>query len=294
MSLPCRDCIAGHVHEGTAQGKITKLHGLDTYVVEPKAGVKPQGLVVMLHDGLGLPFINNQLLADKFAKNGGFLVYLPDFYDGRPIPTHLIPVIDKISKPKTWLETFSIPFYIFQVALTMVPFIIRTRESVCKPRVLSFFQALRTSPPPFETNDLKIGAAGFCWGGKYTVLLAQDNPSSRVHRNAEQSSSQALLPLIDCGFTAHPSSVSVPKDIEKVVLPLSVAIGDVDMMMSGPKILQMREILEKKKAGDHEVCIMPGAKHGFTARMDPSDKHQVECAAKAEEQAINWFRRWFG
>ena len=30
--------------------------------------------------------------------------------------------------------------------------------------------------------------------------------------------------LIDCGFTAHPSLLSVPNDMEKVKKPLSVAI----------------------------------------------------------------------
>ena len=86
--------------------------------------------------------------------------------------------------------------------------------------------------------------------------------------------------------------VSVPKDIEEVILPLSVAVGEDDMAMSGPLIQQMKEILEKKK-DDHEVIIMLGAKHEFAVRTDPKDPHQMECADKAEVQAINWFLRWF-
>ena len=86
--------------------------------------------------------------------------------------------------------------------------------------------------------------------------------------------------------------VSVPKDIEEVKMPLSVAIGNDDMAMKGPLIQQMKEILEKKK-DDHEVVIMPGAKHGFGVRTDQKDPLQVECADKAEVQAIDWFTRWF-
>ena len=87
--------------------------------------------------------------------------------------------------------------------------------------------------------------------------------------------------------------MSVPKDIEAVNIPLSVAVGNEDMAMGGKDILKMKEILEVKKKGDHEVVIMPGAKHGFAIRTDPKDEFQMECAEKAEVQAIEWFTRWF-
>jgi len=84
----------------------------------------------------------------------------------------------------------------------------------------------------------------------------------------------------------------VPKDIEAVTLPLSVAVGEDDMALKGPLIMQMKEILEAKKE-EHEVVIMPGAKHGFAVRTNPEDKLQMEYAEKAEEQAISWFSKWF-
>lgn len=87
--------------------------------------------------------------------------------------------------------------------------------------------------------------------------------------------------------------VNVPSDVEAVTLPLSIAVGNDDMAMKGPLIRQMEEILTVKKKGDHEVNIMPGAKHGFAVREDPNDKFQGECADKAEAQAIAWFTRWF-
>lgn len=86
--------------------------------------------------------------------------------------------------------------------------------------------------------------------------------------------------------------VSMPGDIEAVTLPLSVAVGNEDAAMKGPLIVQMKDILEKKK-DDHEVVIMPGADHGFAVRKDPKDPLQMEYADKAEVQAINWFSRWF-
>ena len=125
------------------------------------------------------------------------------------------------------------------------------------------------------------------------MLLAQDAHSSRVHRHESQINSATLEPLLDCAFTAHPSYIDVPRDIEAITIPISVAVGDEDTAMKAPLIQQMKEILEVKKRGDHEVTIMPGAKHGFAVRTHPDDKHEMECAEKAEVQAIEWFTRWF-
>ena len=86
----------------------------------------------------------------------------------------------------------------------------------------------------------------------------------------------------------------MPKDIDGVELPLSVAVGEEDMAMKGPLIQQMKDILEVKKKGDHEVIILPGAKHGFAVRSHPEDKVQLEHAETAEVQAIAWFKRWLG
>src|ERR1700709_1567649 len=118
--------------------------------------------------------------------------------------------MDKIMEPGSWFNAFVWkPLYVLQAMIKGIPWKYRARYSVTEPRVFSFVKALRTSPPPFETNSLKIGAAGFCWGGRHTLLLAADTPSSRVYRHESQVNSSALEPLIDCAFTAHPSSVEV-------------------------------------------------------------------------------------
>lgn len=200
-----------------------------------------------------------------------------------------LPIMEKITTPTSWLTTLLYkPLYVAQALYYALPWMISARSSVCKPRVISFFQALRTSPPPFQTSSLKIAAAGFCWGGQYAFALAADTPSSRA-----SSPGKPLQRLIDCAFTAHPSFVKVPADVEAVTVPMSVAVGDEDMAMKGPLARQMKEILEVKKRGDHEVVIMPGAKHGFAIRAVPREGgKQREMADQAEKQALDWFARW--
>jgi dienelactone hydrolase len=314
---PCIDCFTGTVHLGTPTGTTTTIHGLPVYVAKPPEGVTPKGLIVIIPDAFGWDFVNNRLLSDHYAERGNFLVYLPDFMNGQSPSSHPLQLAthslmhaltgsslpfkfmelmeEKVKKPAPWFTTiFYKPFWFARALWIILPWIFKVRSSIAKPRVFNFFKAIRTSPPPFPTESLKVGAAGFCWGGYYTILLSHDEPSSRVQRHKAQTTSAAALePLIECAFTAHPSLVTVPKDIEGVNLPLSVAVGNEDMAMKGPQILQMKEILEVKKKGDHEVVIMPGAKHGFAVRVNPKDEWQMECAEKAEVQAIDWFSKWF-
>jgi dienelactone hydrolase len=205
----------------------------------------------------------------------------------------MIALMDKIMTPSSWFTTLVYkPFYALQIMRTAVPWKYQTGIPKTHRPIVSFFQALRTSAPPFPTNNLKVGAAGFCWGGKHTILLAQDTSTSKVTRHESQANSVTPQRLIDCAFTAHPSYIEVPRDIETITIPISVTVGDGDMAMKAPLAQQMKEILEGKKKGDHEVVIMQDAKHGFAIRTHPDDEHEMECAGKAEAQAVEWFTKW--
>lgn len=206
---------------------------------------------------------------------------------GHELSAKLLDHMNFITTSASWYTTiFEKPIYILQAIQHMIPFAIRCRESVTKPKVFEFVGALRASP---ETANLKIGAAGFCWGGLYTVKLAQDTPSSRVHRYGSEAGQ--VKPLIDAAFTAHPSMLNVPAEIAGVTLPLSIAVGDLDAMMRISDVQKSKSILEKK-GDDHEVVIFHGAKHGFAVRGDPNDPKQKEDADQAEKQAIEWFSKW--
>lgn len=76
----CRDCVSGTVHSATPIGTETTIHGLKTYVTRPEG--EPKGLIVIITDAFGWDFVNSRVLADNYAKKGGFLVYIPDFMNG--------------------------------------------------------------------------------------------------------------------------------------------------------------------------------------------------------------------
>ncbi|KAK2026646.1 hypothetical protein LX32DRAFT_641665 [Colletotrichum zoysiae] len=86
--------------------------------------------------------------------------------------------------------------------------------------------------------------------------------------------------------------LSLPGDLERAALPLSLANGDDDMMMPRAKMALAKEVLAGKE--DCEAVEYPGARHGFAVRGDPNDRSQADYGRRAEDQAVGWFRRWFG
>jgi len=185
-----------------------------------------------------------------------------------------------------------------QVIPALARFMVTCRHALAQERIVSFFRAVRTSGAPSSSGGTipKVGAVGFCWGGFYAVELAADEEGSRVMIERDGGETEEVS-LIDCAFTAHPSLLRIPRDIERVVKPLSVANGDDDEFMGRKAMVGLREVLEGKNevAGRevHEVVVYPGAKHGFGVRRDWNDEVQREGRERSEDQAVGWMRRHF-
>lgn len=76
--ITCSDCLTGFVKGGTPTGTVTTVHGLPTYITRPSQEA-PNGVIILLPDIFGWEMSNARLLADTYAKQGGYLVYLPNF-----------------------------------------------------------------------------------------------------------------------------------------------------------------------------------------------------------------------
>ena len=107
--------------------------------------------------------------------------------------------------------------------------------------------------------------------------------------------------LIDCGFTAHPSALELPADMEAVKLPLSVCNGSLDFQLKAEGNGIIKEVFERKegelnKDGKRgrmfEMEVMEGARHGFAIRGDPGDEEEKRRGQMAEDQAVEFFGRW--
>jgi dienelactone hydrolase len=182
---------------------------------------------------------------------------------------------------KRFIKLMMARYYAITALAGMIPWLIRNRIGVSWPKVVTFLNDLRAN----EGASLPIGIAGFCWGGKHTFYLSQDRPECKTAKGQ---------PLADALFTAHPSNLVIPGDIETVRTNISVAVGDQDFGLKMDKVEQIKQILAKLENVDSEVVVYPGAGHGFAIRADHTNNPKaVEQANDSEKQAIAWFQRQF-
>ncbi|GAD92623.1 hypothetical protein SS1G_02141 [Paecilomyces variotii No. 5] len=281
MNPPCEECIRGTIHKGQPQGKEEVIHGLNTYIVGNQTN--PRGIIVIYSDIFGLALPNNELIADAYAKNGEWLVYLPDFFKGDPVPLKNADVLIPVDAKKQ--STFAKYGGILAFLPTYVTWTRRHKVDETNKVCMDWLQALRRATPLSK----KIGMAGFCWGGKYAIRAAKESNMIAIDGRK--------VPLVDAVAAFHPSNLALPEDVENLVVPVTYGWGLKDI---GVKIEQKAMVenfyAEAAKQGKsvpkmvHKV-YKPG-RHGFAVRGNPADPEEKACLEDSLVQALDWFAQW--
>ncbi|RMZ89217.1 hypothetical protein DV736_g3558, partial [Chaetothyriales sp. CBS 134916] len=281
MDPSCTECIKGTIHKGQPQGKEELIHGLNTYVIGNRTN--PRGVIVVYSDIFGLPLPNNKLIADAYAKSGEWLVYLPDFFKGDPVPLAMAEVLLPVDSAK------QSKFAFYTGLLARMPSFLmwrnRHKEGPTNKVCIDFLQTLRRATPASQ----KIGIVGFCWGGKYAIRAGLE--SNMIEIDGRK------VPLVDAVVALHPSNLTLPDDVEALIVPASIGWGVEDIGVKFEQKSQVEEIHAKaKKAGrelpeiEHKV-YKPG-RHGFAVRGNPDDPQERKCLEDSEKQALDWMAQW--
>lgn len=171
-------------------------------------------------------------------------------------------------------------YHFARIASRYLPFARINTDDAVRSRLYPFLAALRKN----EGRSLPLGAAGFCWGGYWCFQLASDPEGVDVDGKR--------LALVDAVYTAHPSNMRVPEDVEAVSLPMSVAAGEIDARFPKDKVEVTREIWERKTREEgrkHELVWYEGCHHGWAIRGKKDDPVEGRKGLEAEEQALRWF-----
>ena len=208
-----------------------------------------------------------RLLADSYAINGSFTVYVPDVHSGNSLPESFLQSVEPPLKTQETLSTIDKAKNTANVAATLGPWLISHREAVSKPIIDGFINTVKTIP---GTN--KVGALGFCWGGRYAILAAHGE--------------------VDAAVAMHPSLLGLPADLEGLTKPLSVGLGDKDSLVDASQRGQIQDVLGKKTDVAHELRIYEGQVHGFSLRGDWSSEKDKEAMDEAEKQGVEWFKKY--
>ena len=127
------------------------------------------------------------------------------------------------------------------VPATLGPWLAKHREGVSKPLIDSFVNTVRMIP---GTN--KIGAIGFCWGGRYAILQA--------HGQSKDGSGSSVGG-VDAAYACHPTLVAIPGDFDPVTKPLSLAMGSKDSLLDTKSVGQIQDLMAKKTDVPHEIRV---------------------------------------
>ncbi|KAL7424010.1 hypothetical protein Q5752_001595 [Cryptotrichosporon argae] len=268
---PC--CTTGHIHEGDPLGAFEVLYGLRTYVSNPSAPASgAQNVVVLLPEVFGVDLVNTKLVADEWAANG-WKALVPDVFEGDAVPIEYLKAICPNMRDKAQATVASKAIDTAKSAASLGPWLIRHREAVARPIVQDFFTALRADP-----STGKVAAVGYCWGGRYALLQAQDDAPGRA----------------DVAVAFHPSFL-VETDVEPIkTVPVAILKGDQDDILSEPALDGIERVLDTNLGTRALVKRYKDAVHGFAIRGDDmieSEKRQKE---DAHDVAMKFVNEHFG
>jgi len=261
MEAPCPDCVSGSLSEGKPNGTIEKFAGYDTYISRPEAK-NPKSAIIMATDVFGPTLINAQLIADGMAKETGFLVVIPDLFDGGAMPAEKMgaamedPEENETFFQRFWRGVSMVPLY-----LRIMPFLYSHGNVLYKMPIMS--NVIKTLKE--QEGIQKIGVIGYCYGGKIAVLMGGK------HEN---------VPQVDAIAAAHPSFLKVPADIEALDRPSLFMFSEVDPMLSKEKADLITSIVKKKGVPFSECTMYEKVKHGFAVRGNDK-KPEVAAARRA-------------
>ncbi|KAH7336703.1 dienelactone hydrolase family-domain-containing protein [Rhexocercosporidium sp. MPI-PUGE-AT-0058] len=238
-------CLSGVLTDTNSTGKFENVGGINTYLAYPPGKPKKTDIAILyLTDIFGVNLVNNRLLADSLALAGYFVVE-PDLFNGDPIR------IDQLGDPSFNITAWSE----------------RHPQAGIDAIVTSTIAAMRGN-----LGVKKIGAVGYCFGGKYVARFLAPGKG------------------LDAGFTAHPSNV-VAEEWKGIAAPMSIAYGELDGS-STPAQRAAAEAIFISTNITFQTNLYSNAEHGFAVRTNLSDPQKAFAQESAYFQAVRWFDAW--
>ena len=193
--------------------------------------------------------------ADTYAA-AGFITYVPDILGGAPVAPEALSFMEDESKGV--LASLRWGAKLLGVLPSMVSFLRAHGDAVTVPRVEEAVAAARAAA---SAQGLKLGGAGFCFGGKH-VLLA----SARM----------------DAVVCVHGSGVDAGV-LAAAAAPVLLAVAEKDYMMN-PKAAAAAAESIKARGVAVDSKVYAGMAHGFAVRGGPStNAERAKCAADVTE-----------
>jgi dienelactone hydrolase len=206
-------------------GSMTKFGDVDVYISKPADYPNsPAKLLLLLTAGTGVHSTNNQIQADLFAAEG-YVVIMPDQFKGDAAPNSKAMAFS--AEEAQGSSSISGPSILEQVKLRAVEtaksfmvdmWLARQTPEKVLPILTKVLETARDEYADAVAHGEGIYAVGYCFGGKYVVMLAGE------HDNNGDGGGTATI-QIKAGAVAHATLVT-REDLAAVRAPLTlVCVG---------------------------------------------------------------------
>ncbi|KAK3945845.1 protein AIM2 [Diplogelasinospora grovesii] len=297
-------------------GEITKLGDVDVYISKPADYPHtPARLLLLLTGGTGLKSVNNQIQADRFASEG-YVVVMPDLFSGDAAPnsksTGTLPDVAAAAAADTSsssggsssiLEVFKIKAAETAKSFLIDMWLARHTEEKVMPILHKVMDACREEFADAVATGGGIYAVGYCFGGRYILLLAAERPVHQQQTTAlpwstakkqpaaetaagEEKKTQG--PHIKAGALAHATLVS-RDDFRGLKAPISVVSVENDPLFPDEVRTAGEDYMSRNNV-EHEVQVYPGVPHGFAVVGEYEDENIKSAQATAFEQMLKWIK----
>jgi dienelactone hydrolase len=215
---------------------------------------------------------------------------MPDQFGGDPAPN----TVPEPTSPSdmSMIEKFKLGLVDAVKSFTIDMWLARHTPERVLPILHKVLDAAKEEFADAIANGGGVYAVGYCFGAKYVLLLAGENPDKLLWM--EETPGQAEEgkirkgPFIKAGAVAHGTQVT-PDDIGAVKVPMSIICVEDDPLFPD-EIRQAGEDILGKSGVEHEVKVYPGVPHGFAVLGDYPDSKIKEAQQQAFAEMLGWLQ----
>lgn len=285
-----------HLHPLTAAGQhptgeITKFGDIEAYMTKPADYPhSPSKLLLLLSSGTGIHSTNNKLQADKYAAEG-YLVIMPDQFGGDPSP-NAGNVIPQEASP-SFIEKIKMGVAEVAKSFSIDMWLARHTPTTVLPRLYKVIDAIKEDFADAVANGNGIYAAGYCFGGKYVMLLASELGADQVagQKDVGIAAEEGMVrkgPAIKTGVVAHGTLIE-KTDFDHIKAPLGIVAVEGDGLFPDDIRDEGVKKLKEKKV-EVETWVYPGVPHGFAVLGEYEDGTIQVAQKQAFDVMLGWLK----
>ncbi|KAL8679547.1 MAG: hypothetical protein Q9186_004193 [Xanthomendoza sp. 1 TL-2023] len=250
----------------------------------------PSKLLLFLSSATGILSKNNQLQADKYASEG-FVVVMPDQFAGDALQKNSTNPATASDTNTSIIEKVKMGLADTAKSFMIDMWLARQSQEKVLPLLHKIIEGAKDEFADAVANGDGVYAVGYCFGGRYVLLLGSELPDTVAKGQAVKDVEQGVVkvaPQIKAGAIAHGTSIT-KADIEGLKAPVTMACTENDPLFpddiraEGQKYLVDNDI-------PHEIQVFPGVPHGFAVVGEYEDANIMEAQKAAFDQMLSWLK----